>query len=229
MSGRKGLGVKADDLVELLLERSRAEVGARRSGDADAAAAEMDARAIAIGALRLLSPEGRTQQGHRLRLRRGPQLRRRHRSLPPIFAGARGQHLPQAGRKRASPRTSTRPRFRTTAGTTSSGPSSSTRRRLRTSPNARSRRSSSPRSPATHSGWPRSSTTFTTGSRSPRSRIPRSGTAASPRRVFFGMRCLPCSASWASRSRAGCDSSPRQKAMPRPQVGGCRDAHRMLR
>ncbi len=52
MSGRKGLGVKADDLVELLLERSRAEVGARRSGDADAAAAEMDARAIAIGALR---------------------------------------------------------------------------------------------------------------------------------------------------------------------------------
>jgi arginyl-tRNA synthetase len=52
MSGRKGLGVKADDLVELLLERSRAEVAARRSGDADAAAAETDARAIAIGALR---------------------------------------------------------------------------------------------------------------------------------------------------------------------------------
>jgi arginyl-tRNA synthetase len=52
MSGRKGLGVKADDLVELLLERSRAEVAARRADDADAAAAETDARAIAIGALR---------------------------------------------------------------------------------------------------------------------------------------------------------------------------------
>ncbi len=52
MSGRKGLGVKADDLVELLLERSRAEVAARRSGDADAAAADADARAIAVGALR---------------------------------------------------------------------------------------------------------------------------------------------------------------------------------
>ncbi len=54
MSGRKGLGVKADDLVELLLERSRAEITSRRGADAGAgaAAAEQDARAIAIGALR---------------------------------------------------------------------------------------------------------------------------------------------------------------------------------
>jgi arginyl-tRNA synthetase len=54
MSGRKGLGVKADDLVELLLERSRAEIAQRRGGEAGAAAsdAERDAQAIAIGALR---------------------------------------------------------------------------------------------------------------------------------------------------------------------------------
>jgi arginyl-tRNA synthetase len=54
MSGRKGLGVKADDLVELLLERSRAEIASRRGADAvgGAPAAEQDARAIAIGALR---------------------------------------------------------------------------------------------------------------------------------------------------------------------------------
>ncbi len=54
MSGRKGLGVKADDLVELLLERSRAEIATRRGADAagGAPAAEQDARAIAIGALR---------------------------------------------------------------------------------------------------------------------------------------------------------------------------------
>jgi arginyl-tRNA synthetase len=54
MSGRKGLGVKADDLVELLLERSRAEIAKRRGEEAEAAAsdAERDARAIAIGALR---------------------------------------------------------------------------------------------------------------------------------------------------------------------------------
>jgi arginyl-tRNA synthetase len=50
MSGRRGLGVKADDLVALLTERSRAEVDRRREiGDEDAA---QDARAIAIGALR---------------------------------------------------------------------------------------------------------------------------------------------------------------------------------
>ncbi len=53
MSGRKGLGVKADDLIELLLERSRSEVSRRRSGDdGGSAEAESDARAIAVGALR---------------------------------------------------------------------------------------------------------------------------------------------------------------------------------
>lgn len=53
MSGRKGLGVKADDLVELLLDRSREEIGRRRepSGQTDPTA-EPDARAIAVGALR---------------------------------------------------------------------------------------------------------------------------------------------------------------------------------
>ncbi len=52
MSGRKGLGVKADDLIELLLERSRAEVARRRAEDASADDAETDSRAIAVGALR---------------------------------------------------------------------------------------------------------------------------------------------------------------------------------
>jgi arginyl-tRNA synthetase len=50
MSGRKGLGVKADDLIEILLERSRREISSRR--EAAGEAAEQDARAIAIGALR---------------------------------------------------------------------------------------------------------------------------------------------------------------------------------
>jgi arginyl-tRNA synthetase len=65
MSGRKGLGVKADDLVELLLERSRREVGSRRgeSGDeGETSSAEEDARAIAVGALRyFLLKVGRTK------------------------------------------------------------------------------------------------------------------------------------------------------------------------
>ncbi|MGH9368242.1 MAG: DALR anticodon-binding domain-containing protein, partial [Thermoanaerobaculia bacterium] len=50
MSGRKGLGVKADDLVEILLDRSRQEVASRREGETEAA--DQDARAIAVGALR---------------------------------------------------------------------------------------------------------------------------------------------------------------------------------
>ena len=54
MSGRKGLGVKADDLVELLLDRSRAEVARRRETEeeSDRRRADQDARAIAVGALR---------------------------------------------------------------------------------------------------------------------------------------------------------------------------------
>ena len=54
MSGRKGLGVKADDLIELLLDRSRAEVASRRADGEPGApsSAREDARAIAVGALR---------------------------------------------------------------------------------------------------------------------------------------------------------------------------------
>ena len=39
MSGRKGLGVKADDLYEILLERSREEIARRRDGESQGAAA----------------------------------------------------------------------------------------------------------------------------------------------------------------------------------------------
>ncbi len=64
MSGRKGLGVKADDLFEVLIDRSRAEV-AKRRGEQEGggpSAAERDARAIAIGALRyFLLKVGRTK------------------------------------------------------------------------------------------------------------------------------------------------------------------------
>src|SRR5260370_29968852 len=52
MSGRGGLGVKADDLIELLLERSRVEVARRRGEEGNAAQADADVRAIAFGALR---------------------------------------------------------------------------------------------------------------------------------------------------------------------------------
>src|SRR5262249_26735296 len=51
MSGRKGLGVKADDLVSILLERSGDEIAKRRGAESGSGAAT-DARAIAVGALR---------------------------------------------------------------------------------------------------------------------------------------------------------------------------------
>jgi arginyl-tRNA synthetase len=51
VSGRKGLGVKADDLVDALLSKARAEVDARDPGR-DAAGREATAAAVATGALR---------------------------------------------------------------------------------------------------------------------------------------------------------------------------------
>jgi len=51
VSGRKGLGVKADDLLDALEAKARAEVDARDPGR-DPAAREATARAVAIGALR---------------------------------------------------------------------------------------------------------------------------------------------------------------------------------
>ena len=51
MSGRRGLGVRADDLIDSLLDRARAEVG-KRNLDSDDAHIEDTARRIAVGALR---------------------------------------------------------------------------------------------------------------------------------------------------------------------------------
>jgi arginyl-tRNA synthetase len=61
VSGRKGLGVKADDLLDLLLEKARSEVDAR-DPDRDPAARESTATKIAAGALRyFLLKYGRTK------------------------------------------------------------------------------------------------------------------------------------------------------------------------
>jgi len=53
VSGRKGFGVKADDLIDKLIAAARAEVDARQTGGADAEAGRQKiAEQIAIGALR---------------------------------------------------------------------------------------------------------------------------------------------------------------------------------
>jgi arginyl-tRNA synthetase len=51
VSGRKGLGVKADDLIDKLIEKSRGEVDSRQPGLAEEQKTEI-AQKIAIGALR---------------------------------------------------------------------------------------------------------------------------------------------------------------------------------
>jgi arginyl-tRNA synthetase len=51
MSGRRGLGVRADDLLDALFSRSRPEV-AKRNPDMDAATLDATARKIMVGALR---------------------------------------------------------------------------------------------------------------------------------------------------------------------------------
>src|SRR5258708_34118283 len=51
MSGRKGMGVRADDLVDALLQRAEDEVR-RRNPDEDDARAKETSRRIAVGALR---------------------------------------------------------------------------------------------------------------------------------------------------------------------------------
>jgi arginyl-tRNA synthetase len=61
VSGRKGLGVKADDLVDALVAKARAEVEAR-DPERDPAARDATARAVATGALRyFLLKYGRTR------------------------------------------------------------------------------------------------------------------------------------------------------------------------
>jgi arginyl-tRNA synthetase len=51
MSGRRGLGIRADDLLDAMLERARAEVG-KRNPDMDAERVERIAAQISVGALR---------------------------------------------------------------------------------------------------------------------------------------------------------------------------------
>jgi arginyl-tRNA synthetase len=61
VSGRKGLGVKADDLLDALVAKARAEVDARDPGR-DAAGREATATAVATGALRYFMMKfGRTR------------------------------------------------------------------------------------------------------------------------------------------------------------------------
>ena len=90
VSGRKGFGVKADDLIDKLIaatqRRSRTrQPELRRSRAPEHRRADRRRRAA------LLHAEVHPQHRHRLRLQRCAELRRRDRPLHPIRRGARAQ------------------------------------------------------------------------------------------------------------------------------------------
>ncbi len=118
MSGRKGIGVKADDLLDLLEAKSRAEIAARRDAGATAGAedpdAEILARQIATAALRFFMAratttrviafdideaaafEGETGPYLQYSMVRARNIRRRlaEEGLPQEVVGARAAQLP---------------------------------------------------------------------------------------------------------------------------------------
>ena len=100
VSGRKGLGVKADDLLDRLEAAARAEVDARHA-EAPEAEARGIAHAIAIGALRYFLLKFTRTAIIAFDFQRCAEFRRRDRPVLPIRRGARAQHLPQSCRAAA--------------------------------------------------------------------------------------------------------------------------------
>ena len=97
VSGRKGLGVKADDLIDLLERTASAEVAKRNpelSADEDRRHRAADCRRGGS----LLHDQVLARQGDRVRHRRSAQLRRRERAVPAVRRGSREQHLREAAR-----------------------------------------------------------------------------------------------------------------------------------
>ena len=95
VSGRKGLGVKIDDLLDLLTNKAAAEVESRNPEFSADECRRVGAQ-IAVAAIRYFMLKYLARQAHRLRYRRGAQLRGRDRPVPAVRRRARQQHLPQA-------------------------------------------------------------------------------------------------------------------------------------
>ena len=95
VSGRKGLGVKVDDLLDLLTDKAAAEV-ARRNPDFSAGGMPPRGIADCRRGDPVLHAEVFTRQADCVRHRGGAQLRGRNRSLPSVRGGPRQQHPAQA-------------------------------------------------------------------------------------------------------------------------------------
>ena len=95
VSGRKGLGVKIDDLLDLLTDEGRG-----RSRQAQSRVHGRGVRARCVADCRrghpLLHAEVLARQADRVRHRGGAQLRGRNGPVPAVCCRPREQHLPQA-------------------------------------------------------------------------------------------------------------------------------------
>ena len=115
VSGRKGLGVKADDLIDALVAKAPRRGRGARPRAAIAQEREATARAVAVGRAALLHAALLAHADHHLRHGGGARLHRRDRPLPAERGGARPQHLRQARSRRATRGTrSSRARARST-------------------------------------------------------------------------------------------------------------------
>ena len=93
VSGRRGFGVKADDLIDRLIASAQKEVDMRHPELSESERTGI-ATDIAVGRLALLHAEVHQDVGDRLRLQRSAQLRRRNRTIRAVCRCARDQHLP---------------------------------------------------------------------------------------------------------------------------------------
>ncbi len=102
VSGRKGFGVKADDLIDKLIAATRAEVDARQTGERARMPTPSDTRSPPNRHRRvaLFHAQVHAQLGHRLRLQRCAKLRRRNRPLHSVRRRAHPQYLPQGRTRR---------------------------------------------------------------------------------------------------------------------------------
>ena len=95
VSGRKGLGVKIDDLLDLLTDKASAEV-AKRNPEFTPDECRRVGRADRRRGDSLLHAEVLARQADRVRHRGGAELRGRNRAVPAVRRRPRQQHLPQA-------------------------------------------------------------------------------------------------------------------------------------
>ena len=96
VSGRKGFGVKADDLIDKLIAATRAEVDSRHP-ELSRGRTRGNGSRHCCGRAALLHAALHAELRDRLRFQGRAQLRRRDRTVSAIRGGADAEHLPQSG------------------------------------------------------------------------------------------------------------------------------------